>query len=71
MKLGWVLAIIGGGYLLFRLCYAVAWGFCSTSLTSWSDAISMAGYAVLVGGIPLVVGIWLIKRKRKVIAKEV
>jgi len=70
MKLGWALTILGGGYLLFRVLYAVAWGFWSTSVSPWSDAGGMLGQALVIGGTPLFIGIYRIIKYSRHTTKE-
>ena len=64
MKLAWFLIVIGGGYLLFRVIYAIMWGFYSIAADPWYDVPYMLIQAFIIGGVILSLGIWRLVRQR-------
>ena len=67
MKLALILIISGGGYLLFRIGYAICIMLYSTLEDSLFSASYMIAQGIVVGGLSLLFGIC---RVRKVRAKR-
>jgi hypothetical protein len=65
MKLGWFLIVVGGGYLLFRISYAILWALYSTVADPLADVPYMLIQAVIIGGLPLSWGIWRLLRHKR------